>query len=540
MTKVFNFFKLIPRPFLWSILSGILVGTSYIPFPGWALFFCYIPLWYTCLQNIEQKNYKTLFFYGWISQFILTIIGFNWIFYVSSEFGYLHWTISLAALLLFASLMHVYIPLSLVFTAWLCRQFQIKSTFSRLMLFPLTLSLFERVWPGIFEWNLGYTLLWNQFSLAQWADTVGFWGLSTWILLAQAILLYACLVIKTQKKMGLSLIFTLVFSLAALNFLGTYKKSFWQKTDQIVQFGIAQGNIGNAEKIQSEKGTEYHSYILGIYSELTDQHLKTHPETEVMLWPETALPFALDPYFHNRIEPRKLLNIVHAWDIPLVTGGYSVNMNVKDHLGYPLTSNAVFFISPEQKLMADTYRKSELLVFGEYMPLGEQIPFLYKLLPFVGIFEKGPGPVVKDISLKNKNIKLGPQICYESLDSAFSRELATKGSQIIFNVTNDSWFGWWAEPFQHQYMTLARALEVRRPLVRSTNTGISSVVLASGEILENSPIREKWVHTYAVPYKENPEQSFYTLYGHFDYLIWLLALVLLIYFSKNKGNHVRR
>ena len=77
---------------------------------------------------------------------------------------------------------------------------------------------------------------------------------------------------------------------------------------------------------------------------------------------------------------------------------------------------------------------------------------------------------------------MGPQICYEGLFDWFGRALANEGAQVIMNITNDSWYGTWEEPFQHGYMTLARAVEVRRPLVRSTNTGLSSVALASGEI----------------------------------------------------------
>jgi apolipoprotein N-acyltransferase len=142
------------------------------------------------------------------------------------------------------------------------------------------------------------------------------------------------------------------------------------------------------------------------------------------------------------------------------------------------------------------------------------------------------------VQLAHKKITLGPQICYESLNPRFSRGLAEKGAQILFNVTNDSWFGWWAEPFQHQIMTLARAVEVRRPLVRSTNTGISSVILANGQMLENSPINSVWAHTYEVKYLEKPPLSFYTKWGHFDWIFWLLVMIGLILTYRNKGQNV--
>ena len=114
----------------------------------------------------------------------------------------------------------------------------------------------------------------------------------------------------------------------------------------------------------------------------------------------------------------------------------------------------------------------------------------------VADFKRGPGP-----SIKNYNgIKIGPQICYEALYPSFSKGLSDLGAEIIVNVTNDSWFGWWQEPYQHLYMTLARGIEFRRPVIRSTNTGISTVMLANGKILEKSPIGEEWQQNYRIPY----------------------------------------
>ena len=543
MTKFLNFFKSIPRPITFSVCSGILIGTSYIPFPGWALLFCYAPLWLAVgaeLNTGATSDYKKIFFLGWISQFILTLIGFNWIYYVSSEFGLLHWSISALALILFAALMHLYIPLSLLIGSFLISRFKIKSNLVQFVLLALSLSFLERIWPSIFEWNLGYSLLWMKWPLFQWADTVGFWGLSTWILIIQALFTYCLLIRKTQKKKALE-IFAITFSMIIiLTGLGMMKEKRWSHFDQSVKFALVQGNVGNSEKIQAEKKRNFQIFILNIYANLSAEHLKQNPETEIMLWPETAMPFALDTAFLGRTEQSELLARVAGWKIPLITGGYSIDTNQKDHFGNEMISNSVFFLGgPTNKLMADSYNKTDLLVFGEYMPFGRQLPFLYKLLPFVGNFKIGPGASVRELQLANKTIKVGPQICYESLNPGFSRGLANKGAQILFNVTNDSWFGWWAEPYQHQIMTLGRAVEVRRPLVRSTNTGISSVMLANGEQLENSPIGKTWAHTYEVKYQEHPSQSVYTRFGHFDWILWLAVFIALIYFNRKKEQNVQ-
>ncbi|MBC7740783.1 MAG: apolipoprotein N-acyltransferase [Bdellovibrionaceae bacterium] len=556
MSKFLNFFKLIPRPFLFSILSGLLIGTSYIPFSGWFLLVCYAPLWLATLElQNEQASYKKIFFIGWISQFILTLIGFNWIYYVASEFGQLPWFICVGALFLFAAFMHLYIPISLVLGVWLIRKFKVDGALRSLLVFAITLALLERIWPSIFEWNLAYTLLWIKLPLFQWADTVGFWGLSTWILVIQAIISWGLLSLRNESdhrqsssassrnsspsRLNSIVAFGSCFTfILVMTGLGILKQKQWAATDQQVNFGLVQGHVGNQDKLLAEKQSQYHTYLLGLYADMTEKLLATHPETEIVIWPETAMPFPLDPAYQPRPAPQQLLQRVIAWNRPLITGAYSIDPARLDHLGYPLTSNSVFFISEQGKMIGSPYNKSDLLVFGEYMPLGEHLQFLYQLFPFVGTYKRGDGPTVYEVPLKDKVVRIGAEICYESLNPGFSRNLAKKGSQIFFNVTNDSWFGWWAEPYQHGTMTLGRAIEIRRPLVRSTNSGVSSVILADGTQLTHSGIDVPFAYTYEVKYLENPPLSFYTRFGHWDWLVWLLALIGLLIYNDRKGSHV--
>ncbi|RYZ71289.1 MAG: apolipoprotein N-acyltransferase, partial [Proteobacteria bacterium] len=88
------------------------------------------------------------------------------------------------------------------------------------------------------------------------------------------------------------------------------------------------------------------------------------------------------------------------------------------------------------------------------------------------------------------------------------------------------------EPYQHLYMTLARAIEFRRPLVRSTNTGITTAVLASGEILEKSPIGVEWAGSFKVPYIKNPEHTFFERFEGMWFFILLIAFVLIAFLAR--------
>ena len=538
MTKVLGIFKRISYFLALPFLSGVLVGTSYIPFIGWALLFCYTPLWFKVLQlSNENKKFSQIFLVSWFTQFVLTLIGFNWIYYVSSEFGHLPMILSISALLAFAAFMHLYIPLSITFAVFLIKKLRIEPPLIRFLVIALMMALFERIWPSIFEWNLGYALLWMKNPIYQWADVVGFWGLSTWVFIVQAFISYGVyFFIKKDRKTAVLVIFQTAAVIAVLTLVGFFKGKTWNKTDDVVKVAIAQGNIGNAEKLQSEKKWQYHAYVLSAYAQITSEHLLNNP-SDLIIWPETAMPMALDKKFLVRRDQKMLLENIRNWQIPLVTGGYSIA--TKEN-GDELYRNSVFYLSPQSgdNYSAEPYYKTNLLAFGEYMPFGEIFPILYKLLPFVGEFAKGSGPVVAEVALKDKVIKLGPQICYDSLVPGFSRDLSRNGAQLIFNVTNDAWFGWWAEPYQHQFMTLARAIEVRRPLVRSTNTGFSSAILADGTLLENSPINKTWGHTYEVRYRKNPPLTLYTKFGYLDWILWLVILLALLATYRKKGDHV--
>jgi apolipoprotein N-acyltransferase len=106
--------------------------------------------------------------------------------------------------------------------------------------------------------------------------------------------------------------------------------------------------------------------------------------------------------------------------------------------------------------------------------------------------------------------------------------LFEKQAQVIINVTNDSWFGYSFEPFQHLYMTLARAIEFRLPLIRSTNTGVSAAVSARGDISKFSPRHQEWVGSFTVNYKSTPEPTLYSYYaGHWAKILVLLLLAFI-------------
>lgn len=498
------------QKFLWPILSGIFIGTSYIPFPPWATLFAFVPLW---VYWHEQKSLKNILIGGWVTQFLLTLIGFNWVAHTIHEFGHLPWPVAILGLVLFCGFANLQVPLAGLMW-WLIRKRWPLSGFASAVTLAACQMICDLSYPMIFEWHMAYPLLATPLPVSQLAEVIGFRGLSSIIIGLNALVLWLFWQRKHKRTLGIGLL-NLGLFIIALNLAGQFLKDRIQVPDQTAHVLMVQANIGNLEKQEAEKGDLFRESIIDRYLNLTEQGLNQGPVT-FALWPETAFPHLLtEPYFSTHMYAGRLRRFLQDHQLNLVTGAYGL-VGERNQI-----SNSLFMLTASGEQGDQPYHKTRLLAFGEYLPGATMFPVLQTWLPEVGNFARGAGPDVRTLD----QIRLGPLICYEGLFDDFPRELANRGAQILVNVTNDSWYGKWQQPFQHLYMTLARSIELRRPILRSTNTGISTVMLADGELLVQSPLHQEWQHLYEVPYASNPHPTWFMGYGY--YFSWALALVFL-------------
>lgn len=513
-----TYFLLALKKYHLAILSGFLVAISYPPLGSWALAFCFVPLW---TLSTQLSSWKEAFWAGWWTQFILSLIGFHWIAHTAHAFGNLPWVVSILALLLFAGLVHLHIPLSLALVHFLGKKIPISAPTS-FVLYALTLGLLERVWPMIFPWHIGYSLLYSRLEAFHLAEWIGFNGLSHLLLLLNAIFATSVFYFSKSRFKSASFVCLGLFSFLSLSIVGSLIKP--QKTNQeFLNVMIVQANIGQLDKVLAEKNLknnqgEVQQAVMDRYFDLTNKALLQHPETDMIVWPETAIADYLDIDYLSRPRQLQLRSQIQTWSKALITGGYSRKFGTDE------VFNGLFFFNAQGQLTDSAYRKSQLLAFGERLPFGDIFPWLYKILPFVSSFHAGPGPEIKKITIGDRIFSVAPQICYESLYPWFTRKGASLGADFIVNVTNDSWFGQTFEPFQHATMTWARAIETRRPLIRSTNTGQSSIITETGQVLMKSPLGQEWYQMAKLPI---PAQrvTFYMKYGHLD---WILYIVILL------------
>jgi len=504
--KIFREYKL-------PLLSGVLLGISFIPFPVFFMFFSLVPLW---LFLNKQTQMKKVLIGSWITQFLATLIGFNWIIYTAHYFGNMNWLMSLFILILFCALVNVFIPLASVIWFVINKKGRL-SPLSKFLLLPILFAGLHIYIPAIFPWNMGYPWLWGQLPAAQTAELWGFKFLNLLFYIFNLL----CLIFWKHRwdrtgKMALAS-FSLLFIF--LNALGWYLKHRLPKTDASLNVVVIQNNIGSLQNIKQGKffknprAKSLHK-IKSLTLKAFIKYYKQKKDIDFILWPEGAYPYLID---RNRKRLRGISKLVQKMKIPLVTGGISKNSDQY--------SNSMVVLDRKGNIMKPIYDKVKLLAFGEHFPGSQKFPFLLKLFPyFQSNLKAGTTPQVKTL----EGTRLGLQICYESLFDDFTRTLALKEAQVLVNITNDSWYGHWQEHWQHLIMTFARAIETRRPLIRATNTGVSSVIYSDGSIQELSPVKKSWYFLYQIPYYKHPPKTLFMKWGLYIYEMFLVFLVLFV------------
>jgi apolipoprotein N-acyltransferase len=166
------------------------------------------------------------------------------------------------------------------------------------------------------------------------------------------------------------------------------------------------------------------------------------------------------------------------------------------------------------------YHKMRLVPFGEYLPLPEGIGralSIQRLVDNVSDFTPGSEPNTGLVF----SASIGAFICYEAIFPDLVRRFPMNGAQILFNLTNDGWYGTSAAPFQHYAMARFRAVENRRYLVRAANTGISAIVDPFGREVARTELMEERALVGEV--RAVSETSFYARHG--DLFAWSVCAV---------------
>ena len=233
----------------------------------------------------------------------------------------------------------------------------------------------------------------------------------------------------------------------------------------------------------------------------------------------------------DRASPRR------GFTAPLLYGAMTHGSELPTHhAGCKDCFNSAVLQGPTGEILA-VYDKAFLLMFGEYIPFGEEFPKLYELSPETSRFQSGTRTAPIELALPDGRLaRLGMLICYEDLVPGYAKRVAAHDPNLFVNLTNDAWFGQSAEPEHHLNLALIRTVEYRRWLLRSTNTGISVFIDAVGRRVAETKLTGEETLLHEVPLLEG--RTVYAMLG--DWPLAGLALGLAWLWARTLGGRVKK
>lgn len=258
------------------------------------------------------------------------------------------------------------------------------------------------------------------------------------------------------------------------------------------------------------------------YADLTRENW----DADIIVWPEAAIPaFEIEvPSFLRNIDAAAKMN-----NSAIITG--VVNQGEDGQFYNSILSLGVNPYGDYSFDMDKRYHKHHLLPFGEFVPFED---VLRPLAPFFNLpmssFSRGDF-VQPNIVANGKH--MDPALCYEIIFSEQVRQNVTDDTDFILTLSNDAWFGHSIGPLQHMEIARMRALELGKPLIRSTNNGVTAVTDHKGKIIEQIPQFETAVlRAELVP---TDGQTPYRIVGTWPLYIWAgLSLMLAWWLPRKK------
>ncbi|MEM1183234.1 MAG: apolipoprotein N-acyltransferase [Acidobacteriota bacterium] len=306
---------------------------------------------------------------------------------------------------------------------------------------------------GGFPWNL---------AAYAWADLPGALLLSSWVGAAGVSFLVAAVNVavtsgvrrrRWRGTLAIWLVAAFALSVAA-RFAGVDGPRMWGKSVRLIQ--------PNTDVV-FDPDTAWQDYVA-----LIDASLGACDEPALIVWPESAA-WPLQYFSTARLQD-DIARLVER-GCPVILGSA-----VKSQDGI---LNAAILVGPDG--VGEPYAKRRLVPFGEYVPLGDLLPFIGNLARQAGDFTPGTEPTL----LQWGSEKLGMAICYEVVFPSPVAEHVRAGATVLTTITNDAWYGDSTAPPQHLRAAQFRAAENRRPMLRAALTGITAVIDAEGRVVES-------------------------------------------------------
>ena len=485
-------------------LAGLGGALSILSFPGYGLwplaFFSLLPL----LIALEGTTPKQALRLGCFSSFIANAAGFYWLIGTVRDFGELPLPIAVASYLALSAANGLGWGVFSMLTRIARSDADGRAPWC---LAPFSFTAVEFAWWSVFPAYFGAGL-WKTPILTQGAELTGILGCSFLLVLVNAALYDAYRAARRQSSTWRVSIPIAAAVLAAWTIFGAWRLSAIDAISAAapqLRIGMVQSNIGAFTKRRAGQGEMNAARDeVSLYQDMS-RELEAKGTLDLVMWPETAYPFRLP------LNVKNAKFAVGPITAPVVIGAVTDQPHGAMH-------NSAVLMDRSGNVLGESH-KIHMVPFGEYLPFGDRFPKLYELIPAISHLQPGDAPHPLVLVDGDKTYRFGSLICYEDILPGYTREVVrATDPDLILNLTNDSWYGDSIEPTIHLALATFRAIEHRRGLVRSTNTGRSALVDPAGRVVLESGQHTKEVLSGSLPLVRGIT-TIYRMFG--DWLGWL-------------------
>ena len=382
--------------------------------------------------------------------------GVSWVYVALSTFGGMPALLAAFATLVFCA----YLALFPAATGWICALWAAPRTGERLALAAGCWTIMEwlRSWllSGMPWLSIGYAQA--RSPLAGYAPVGGVFLVGLCSAITAALLAHAALAPRSSRR---SMAVIALGALAALWVGGAALRSIeWSRpAGEPVAVSLVQGNVEQEIKFDPK----YRDETLALYADLVAQ-----AKGRLIVLPESALPMFADEVPPDYVARLRSTALAHRGD--LVLGLFFFEPREPGESDDHYFNSAVSIGSAPTQV----YRKRHLVPFGETIPLKPLVGWFINSVLHIPLADQTPG-AANQAPFEIAGERVAVNICYED---AFGSELlqALPEATLLVNITNDAWYGRSLAAEQHAQIAAFRAIETARPMLRATNTGITSII----------------------------------------------------------------
>lgn len=515
---------------LLSILSGLLLGLSWYFNLSFVIFFAFVPL-LLLEENLTQNKFQLkriklkLFFYSYLTFLIWNLIVTWWI--VNASLG--------GALLAFIvnSLL-----MSVVFLIYHSIKIKLNTVWVFIPIY-LAWEYTHTLWDISWTWLTLGNVFAYQINWVQWYELTGVSGGSLWILTVN---LFCFQLIKQYKiksllskqviQLASLIIVPIILSYAILFYrISSIKNKVDKEECLIVQ--------PNLDPYNEKFYTEFSTQFLNMLNQVKG---KINSNTNYLILPETFMINDMDETHIESYDEIKwfkdsLLN--HFPQLNILTGAstykfYNSKLEASVTARFDERNNAYYDMFNSALLIntkgIQIYHKSKLVPGVEKMPF----PLILKPLEKLAINLQGTVGSLGIQSVRsnltcNNNVSIAPVICYESVYGDYCTDYIKNGANLLAIITNDGWWGNTPGYKQHLNYAKLRAVETRKQIMRSANTGVSAKINEFGNIFDATEYEKNAVIVTHVT--SNNVKTFFVIFGDVISYASVLITICLFFFQ---------